>query len=86
VLGGALGVGLAAFVVTAATDGRAGVHDLARRSLRWRVPLRWYLIALFGVPLAAMLLAIAIYAPPALRIPGLRRVLLSSSDGCATLN
>src|SRR5688500_3965778 len=46
VLGGILGVGLAAFVVTAATDGRAGVEDLARRSLRWRVPVRWYLLAL----------------------------------------
>jgi uncharacterized protein len=69
VLGGILGVGLAAFVVTAATDGRAGVEDLARRSLRWRVPLRWYLIALFGVPVAATLLAIAIYRTEALESP-----------------
>jgi membrane protease YdiL (CAAX protease family) len=69
VLGGTLGVGLAAFVVTAATDGRAGVHDLARRSLRWRVPLRWYLVALFGVPIAATLLAIAIYGTRALESP-----------------
>lgn len=69
VLGGILGVGLAAFVVTAATDGRAGVEDLARRSLRWRVPWRWYLIALFGVPVAATLLAIAIYRTEALESP-----------------
>jgi len=69
VLGGICGVGLAAFVVTAATDGRAGVDDLARRSLRWRVPVRWYLIALFGVPVAATLLAIAIYGAEAVESP-----------------
>jgi hypothetical protein len=28
-----------AFAVTAATAGQAGVVDLARRSLRWRVPV-----------------------------------------------
>jgi uncharacterized protein len=63
------GVGLAAFLVTAATDGRAGVNDLVRRSLSWRVPLRWYLIALLSVPVAATLLAIVIYGPHALDSP-----------------
>jgi uncharacterized protein len=69
VLGGILGVGLAAFVVTAATDGRAGVEDLLRRSLRWRVPARWYLIALLGVPVTAALIAIAIYGTEAVESP-----------------
>lgn len=68
-LGGILGVALAAFVVTAATEGRAGVEDLARRSLRWRVPVRWYLLALFGVPVAATLLALAIYGTEAVESP-----------------
>ena len=45
VVGGILGVGLAAFLVTYALSGRGGVADLARRSVRWRVPPRWYLIA-----------------------------------------
>jgi CAAX protease family protein len=63
------GVGLAAFLVTAASDGRAGVDDLVRRTLRWRVPLRWYLIALLTVPVAATLLAIALYGPHALNSP-----------------
>lgn len=31
-----------AFIVTALVSGKAGVRDLARRSFRWRVPLRWY--------------------------------------------
>ena len=69
VLGGIFGAALAAFVVTAATDGRAGVADLARRSLRWRVPVRWYFIALFGVPVLATVLALAIYGAEALESP-----------------
>ena len=69
VLGGIFGVGLAAFLVTAATDGRAGVDDLVRRCFRWRVPVRWYLITIFGVPVAATFLAIAIYGTEAVASP-----------------
>src|SRR4051794_29015599 len=50
VVDGVLGVGLGAFFVTYALSGRAGVADLARRSVRWRGPLRWYVIALLMVP------------------------------------
>jgi membrane protease YdiL (CAAX protease family) len=64
-----LGVGLAAFLVTAATAGRAGVDDLVRRTLHWRVPRRWYLIALLTVPVAATLFAIAMYGMGALESP-----------------
>jgi hypothetical protein len=48
-----------AFVVTALVSGKAGVRDLARRSLRWRVPLRWYAISLLA-PLLIFLIAITI--------------------------
>ena len=65
----ALGVGLAAFVVTYALSGRAGVADLARRSVRWRVPLRWYLIALLTVPVGAALISLVIYGGDALATP-----------------
>ena len=68
-LGGVLGVGLGAFLVTAALKGRDGVVDLARRSVRWRVPLRWYLVALFTVPVGATLLSLGIYGPQALASP-----------------
>ena len=61
-LGTILGVGLAAFLVTAAADGRAGVDDLVRRCLRWRVPVRWYLFAILVLPVATTLIALAIYA------------------------
>jgi CAAX protease family protein len=61
-----LGVGLGAFVVTAALSGPDGVVDLARRTVRWRVPVRWYLIALFTVPVGATLLSLAIYGSQAI--------------------
>jgi uncharacterized protein len=61
--------GLAAFLVTAALWGRPGVVDLTRRSVRWRVPVRWYLIALFSVPVGATLISLAIYGPQALATP-----------------
>jgi hypothetical protein len=57
-VGMSLGAGLAAFLVTAALSGRVGVADLGRRSLRWRVPVRWYLIALFSVPVGATLISL----------------------------
>jgi uncharacterized protein len=64
-----LGAGLAAFLVTAALSGRAGVSDLTRRSGRWRVPVRWYLIALLSVPAGATLISLVIYGPQALATP-----------------
>jgi hypothetical protein len=37
--------------------------------MRWRVPLRWYLVALFTVPVGATLISPAIYGPRALTSP-----------------
>ena len=64
-----LGAGLAAFLVAAALSGRAGVADLGRRSVRWRVRVRWYLIALLTVPVGATLISLVIYGPRALTAP-----------------
>jgi membrane protease YdiL (CAAX protease family) len=69
VIWGILGVGLGAFFVTYALSGRAGVADLARRSVRWRVRLRWYLIALLTVPVGATLISLTIYGADALAAP-----------------
>jgi membrane protease YdiL (CAAX protease family) len=55
------GVTLPAFLVTAAIEGRAGVRDLARRSLRWRVGLQWYFVALLALPIAVLLCASALF-------------------------
>ena len=48
VLENVLGSAAPAFIVTALVSGKAGVRDLARRSFRWRVPLRSYLISLLA--------------------------------------
>ena len=52
------GLALPAFLVTAAKDGKEGVRDLLRRCLRWRVGVRWYLLALFGLLAITLLGAI----------------------------
>src|SRR5215210_7559856 len=60
-LGPIFGVALPAFLVVAAVRGRAGVLDLALRSLRWRVGARWYLFAFFSVPVGVVLCGSAIF-------------------------
>ena len=62
-----LGAAVPAVVVTALVSGRDGVRDLVRRTLRWRVPLRWYAVALLGLPLVLLALAPALYGPAPLR-------------------
>jgi uncharacterized protein len=51
------GLALPAFLVTAATSGKAGVWALLGRCLRWRVGIGWYLLALLGLPLVTLLVA-----------------------------
>ena len=53
-----LGPALAAVAVTAWRRGRGGVHDLLGRLLRWRVPLRWWLVALSPLGFLAIALLI----------------------------
>ena len=48
---------VAAVVVTAWTMGRPGVRDLAARVARWRVPLRWWLVAVSPVVFLGLALA-----------------------------
>jgi uncharacterized protein len=56
-LGAILGLALPAFLVTAITNGKAGVRDLLHRTLRWRVGIGWYLLAVLAIPVGALLLA-----------------------------
>jgi uncharacterized protein len=55
------GPALAGFVMAGVTDGRAGVRRLLARLVLWRVGVRWYVVALIGVPLI-MLLGTTVYA------------------------
>lgn len=56
-----LSVAFPAFLVVAALQGKVGVRDLAKRSLRWRVGTRWYLIPLLVIPIASLLGASLVY-------------------------
>src|SRR3954463_11076030 len=53
------GVPVAAIVVTALVQGRAGLKDLGRRLLRFRVAARWY-VAVFALPVALVGAAVAL--------------------------
>ncbi|MFZ3008411.1 MAG: CPBP family intramembrane glutamic endopeptidase [Phenylobacterium sp.] len=57
-----------AFAVTAVHGGRAGLRDLMGRIFRWRFPLRWYLVATFGIAGVALgarfLQAFLLQTPP----------------------
>lgn len=57
----------AAFAVTAMAGGRGAARDLARRSLRWRVPLRWYAVAFLAIPAATLVVCTALYGTAPLR-------------------
>jgi uncharacterized protein len=61
ILENVFGSAVPAFVVTALVSGKAGLRGLARRSLRWRVPLRWYLLSLL-TPLLILLIAVTFIA------------------------
>src|SRR5215210_6595340 len=63
-LGPIFGVALPAFVVVAATGGRAGVRELASRCLRWRVGFRWYAFAFLSVPAGVLLCAGVVFGRP----------------------
>jgi len=50
---------IAALIVLGVVQGRSGLADLGRRMLRWRVGVRWYVLAIV-LPLGATLVAIGL--------------------------
>ncbi|TGN74796.1 CPBP family intramembrane metalloprotease [Streptomyces bauhiniae] len=59
-----------ALIVTAVTDGRAGLRAWAGRLFRWRVGARWYAVALLAVP-AGLLVVGAVFAGGRIAAPTL---------------
>src|SRR5215207_8816472 len=55
-----MGPFLAAFIMTGATEGRAGVRSFLRRFVLWRVGLGWYLFVLVGIPAILVLSVIVL--------------------------
>jgi membrane protease YdiL (CAAX protease family) len=56
----AIGLAVAAFAATALADGREGVRELRRRTLRFRVKAAWYAVALFLLPGTAFAAALVV--------------------------
>src|SRR5215204_7072182 len=50
---------LAALIVIPITQGLSGLRDLGSRMIRWRVGWYWYVVAI-GLPLAVLLVAVAL--------------------------
>ncbi|MGI5132791.1 CPBP family intramembrane glutamic endopeptidase [Pseudonocardia sp. CA-107938] len=70
--GAYLGPLTAAFVVTAVTEGRAGLRRWRARLLSFRVGARWYAFALLAVPVSLVLAQLALPGgPAAFELPGL---------------
>jgi uncharacterized protein len=59
---GALGPILAAVIVTGMTQGTAGLRDLVRRMARWRVGLKWLLIATLSPAVGFLVAAVVLSA------------------------
>jgi membrane protease YdiL (CAAX protease family) len=57
---GLFGPALAAIIVTAIVEGRAGVAALLRRVVQWRVGWLWYIVAA-GLPVALALAALGLH-------------------------
>jgi len=56
-----IGPTFSAFIMTAITEGNAGMGRLLRRYMLWRVGLPWYLVVLIGIP-ALLLLTVLVLA------------------------
>lgn len=65
--GVAIGVTGSALLMTAVTQGRAGLHRLWQRLTCWDVGLGWYLVALLVIPLGQLLITAAVAGPGVLR-------------------
>src|SRR5688572_30362966 len=60
------GPSVAGILMTGLVDGKAGFHDLRSRLLRWRLDVRWYVVALLTAPL----MVTAVLLPLSLRSAG----------------
>jgi uncharacterized protein len=63
----AIGVTGSAFLMTAVTQGKAGIRRLLQRLMWWRLGPRWFAVAVLLIPLSEVLVAVALGSPDALR-------------------
>ena len=65
------GPSVAGILMTGLVDGKAGFHDLRSRLLRWRVDVRWYVVALLTAPLVVMAVLLPLSLSSAGFLPGI---------------
>lgn len=53
---------VASLVLTRYLSGRAGLRELFRRTVKWRVSIHWYAVALLTAPLVAIPVLLALWA------------------------
>ena len=64
------GPSIAGILMTGLVDGKAGFHDLRSRLLRWRVDVRWYVVALLTAPLVVTAVLLPLSLGSAGFLPG----------------
>ena len=64
------GPSIAGILMTGLVDGRAGFRDLHSRLLRWRLPVRWYVVALLTAPLVVTAVLLPLSLSSAGFLPG----------------
>jgi membrane protease YdiL (CAAX protease family) len=75
------GPSVAGILMTGLVDGKAGFHDLRSRLLKWRVGVRWYVVALLTAPLVV----IAVLLPLSLSSAGFLPGIFASDDKVSLL-
>lgn len=66
-----LGPSVAGILMTAIVSGRAGFGELRSRLLRWRVGVRWYVVALVTAPLLFLVVYTALSLSSSVFVPSL---------------
>ena len=69
---------IAALIVIPLIQGRAGLKELGSRMIRWRVGLRWYIVAI-GLPLAVLLTTLTLNVALGAGAPSLAQIAPLSS-------
>lgn len=64
------GPAVAGLLLTGVVSGKAGFHDLRSRLLRWRVDVRWYVVALLTAPLVVTAVLLPLSLSSAGFLPG----------------
>jgi membrane protease YdiL (CAAX protease family) len=66
-----LGPGISSLLMTIIIDGKAGFRRLKSQLIKWRVGIRWYLVALLSVPMVVIPLLIVFSLISEVFLPGI---------------